>query len=421
MNSRLRALGLVLCFAFPIGGGRAAEIKPEASGAFVYRGIKGWCWTPDQYLTEIPTLRALHLNFLMNCYGSMFTSGPGQPWTNEWWKPMSEARKTAYARVIHECQTNDITFCFALHPQIASVHPLRTGNKEDFEKFFQHYAWAQSQGVHWFSVSLDDVGWGSGGPAAGGQAHARFVNEVLSRLRRRDAGAQMIFCPVPYWGDGTKPDHRDYLEALGRELQPDVYVFWTGDKVAGARITRRAAESYKKIVNHRLFLWDNYPVNDANPTLNLGALSGRDPELCQVIDGYISNPMATQNEINRIPLATCADYACNPSGYEPAASLRRAIARLCTTDGQLQVLGALVAAYPGFLAAGGGTGTNPVREKFKLALKSHETGVVNQLLSETKANLAGLQREFPNQFAATKATLKAEVTWMTAQIPAPVQ
>ena len=51
--------------------------------------------------------------------------------------------------------------------------------------------------------------------------------------------------------------------ALGEALHPDVYLFWTGDGVVISRITRRAAESYRAVVKHRLLLWDKYPVNDA--------------------------------------------------------------------------------------------------------------------------------------------------------------
>ena len=49
-------------------------------------------------------------------------------------------------------------------------------------------------------------------------------------------------------------------------------MFWTGDTFT--RITRAAAESYKKRVKHRLFLWDNYPVNDGQQTLHLGPVTG---------------------------------------------------------------------------------------------------------------------------------------------------
>jgi len=209
---------------------------------------------------------------------------------------------------------------------------------EDIDQYYQHYAWAQSLGVKWFSISLDDVTWGDKGPAAGGADHAKLVNTIFGRLRGNDPQAQMIFCPVPYWGDGTKPDDRAYLEALGKELHPDAYVFWTGDSVVAPRITRKAAESYKGVVKHRLFLWDNYPVNDSAPTMHLGPVVGRDPDLCEVIDGYMSNPLSPQNRINRLPLLTCADYAYNPKMYDPDRSIGQSIVHLAETDAQRNAL-----------------------------------------------------------------------------------
>jgi len=392
---------------------RDASAKP----GFAIRGTKGWLWTPEQYLEEIPTLADLKLNFLMNCYGSMFTSEPGAPWRNEWWLPMTQSRKEAYARIIRSCRDHDITFCFAFHPQLASPRPLDPTSDSDLDQFYQHYAWAQSQGVRWFSVSLDDVSWGSEGPATGGMQHARLVNALFGRLRARDSEAQMVFCPVPYWGDGTNPEHRAYIEALGRDLHPDAYVFWTGDAVVTPRITRRAAESYKSIVRHRLFLWDNYPVNDASPTLHLGPVSGRDPDLGEVVDGYMSNPLASQSRINRIPLATCADYAYNPRAYDPQRSIGQAILRLAKTAAQRRTLEGLVETYPGFLVTGGGTGTNPVRGEFGSLLASEKPSSAPSRFVHRLENLRNrLAQEFPGQFPATEKTVADDLDWMKQQL-----
>ncbi|HEX3720866.1 MAG TPA: beta-N-acetylglucosaminidase domain-containing protein [Verrucomicrobiae bacterium] len=388
----------------------------NAPTGFAYRGIKGWCWTPEQYLEEIPHLREFKMNFLMNCYGSMYTSAPGEPWKNEWWKPMTHERKLAYSRVIEACRENGITFCFAFHPQIFSPRPLNPESAADTDLFFQHYAWAQAQGVHWFSVSLDDVSWDQNGASHGGAIHAKFVNTIFSRLRAKDPSAQLIFCPGPYWGDGRDAKSQPYLEALGKDLHPDVYIFWTGDGVTTQHITLAAAESYKSIIRHRLFLWDNYPVNDGTPTLHLGPLTGRDPGLCKVIDGYISNPMATQNELNRLPLATCADYAVDPLTYNPDRSLQESIDRLATTQPQREVLKSLVALYPGFLATGGGTGANPVRDKFKAMLSAGDKKELQTFIQKAKDAATGLARQFPNEFVNARKTVEADIAWMNQQI-----
>ena len=394
--------------ALPFPEPLAAEQEP----GFKFRGTKGYAWTPEQYLEEIPWLAKFKMNFLMNCYVSMFTSS--HPWKNEWWKPLPDAKKAAYEKVIRACQTNGIIFCFCMNPQLASKRPLNPTHSEDIDQLFQHYAWAQNQGVKWFSVCVDDVNWGGKGPVEAGAEDAKMVNIVLGRLREKDPKAEMIFCPGIYHGDGSSLNDHAYLETLGQDLNPDVYVFWTGDATVTPHITRRAAESYKKAVNHRLFLWDNYPVNDGHPTMSLGPVSGRAPDLCEVVDGYMSNPMETQNEINRIPLATCADYAYNPCDYNPARSIAQAILLFGKTHAQQKVLKELVEAYPGFLFSGGGTGTNPVRNKFeKLAGETDAHAAARQFLQPIEDLFARLTKEFPGQFNDAKKSVAADIAWMS--------
>ena len=53
---------------------------------FVLRGTKGWAWTWDQYLAEIPYLARYEMNFLMSCYTSVFTDPI--KFVNRWWEPL---------------------------------------------------------------------------------------------------------------------------------------------------------------------------------------------------------------------------------------------------------------------------------------------------------------------------------------------
>jgi hypothetical protein len=391
----------------------------KAQPGFKLRGTKGWAWTPEQYLEEIPFLVRYKMNFLMNCYTSMFTSPSNHigGWTNEWWKPLPEWKKEAYAGVIRECRKNDITFCFAIHPQIGSSRPLDPNKTQDIDDLYQHFDWAQGRGVHWFSISLDDVSWTVNGPAACGADHAGLVNTVLNRLRRKDPQAQLIFCPGPYSGDGTNPNDHAYLQSLGRALDAQVYIFWTGNGVVDKSITRKAAESYKSVVQHRLFFWDNYPVNDGNPTMHLGPVNGRAADLCEVMDGYMSNPMAEQNEINRIPLATCADYAYNPWEYDPARSIGQAILTLAKTLPQQQALKDLVETYPGFLVSGGNPGTNPARGEFETLLRANGSRAgAEKLVRRLEDISARLRQEFPGEFNAARRTVDNDVAWMKAKL-----
>jgi hypothetical protein len=212
----------------------------------------------------------------------------------------------------------------------------------------------QSLGVKWFNISLDDI---AQRIDAAGQA--KLVNAVFQRLRSRDPQAQMIFCPTwyagpdgkagesnPRLGTGDTPGVR-YTKELAAKLDPDVYLFWTGPEECSLTITAEEAENYKRLSRHRLFIWDNYPVNDQNPTLHLGPLMGRGPRLAKVADGYISNPLSPQNEANRIPLLTIADYLWNPEAYDPVRSIGQALAHLGQTPEQRSALKDLVELYPG--------------------------------------------------------------------------
>ena len=375
----------------------AAGEKP----GFKLRGIKGWNWSAEQYLEEIPILAKYKMNFLMNCYLSMFTNGK-----NEWWQPIPDEKKEAYAKVIQSCKEHGIEFCFAVHPQLGSPRPMNPSSAEDFKKLWQHYEWAQAQGVHWFCLPLDDVA----------ATVEQFVcaNKLFARLRAKDSKSQLIFCPTEYIGLGGSP----YLAAMATDLHPEIYCFWTGPQCVCTRITRAQAESYKNSVKHRLIIWDNYPVNDGSPTLHLGPITGRDPEPGEVCDGYMANPLCPQNQINRLPLLTEADYAYNPRAYDPQRSIGQAIVHLAAAPAQQQVLKDLVEAYPGMLILGTqSTGDNPVRRQFAGLIHNAEHRDAAIACEQKHIELADrLDKAFPDRFAAARRTVRGDAQWMLDQL-----
>lgn len=388
----------------------------EMCTGFKLRGIKGWNWTTEQYLEEIPVLAGFKMNFLMECDGGLSVAKVRPSLSKEWWNPMSEDRATAYDLVIKACREHEITFCFALHPQLGDRPLIGPDAGENQEAFIQHYLRIQSLGVNWFGICLDGTSWGTAGPSATGTAHARLVNSFYQRLLANDEEARFLFRPVACSGDGTNPEQCAYLKALGATMHPDVMVFWDGDSVVTPRITRVAAESYRNLVKHRLFLWDNYPANDGNQTMHLGPLSGRDPDLFEVVDGYLSNPMHPQSRINRLPLATCADYAFSPTAYNPSRSIGHAICRLGKSADQQQTLKQLVEAYPGFIVSGGGTGTNPLRQRFNQTISQQGETAAAAFISEMKSLSNSLQRYFPSEFPDAEKTLETDLQWMEHKI-----
>jgi hypothetical protein len=381
-------------FPEPLSG---SHVEP----GFKIRGTKGWGWAPDQYLSEIPVVATCRMNFLMNCYLTLYTGSD-----NQWWKPLPTPLRQGLEKVVRACREKGLQFCFAVNPNLGSSRPLDYANEADVESLWQHFEWMQGLGVRWFSISLDDI---STGIDAAGQA--RVVNRIFERLRQADSQAQMIFCPTHYWGIGKESDGKadPYLTTLATELNREVFMFWTGPEVCPRTITKAQAEQYRSAVGHRIILWDNYPVNDRNPALHLGPLTGRATNLCEVLDGYMSNPLAQQNEINRIPLMTCADYAWNPWDYEPGRSVAQAILRQGETGRQRKVLKELVEMYPGFIIEAGegyGPAQNQVLNRFKEILaRRNWRPVADAYLRHFETVRTELARGFPSRYAATKQTL----------------
>lgn len=374
----------------------------EKESGFAFRGTKGWLWKAEQYLEEIPTLVQCKMNFLMVCYGSMVdieNYGWGHPEANRWWEPLPEKKRLAYERVIKECQNHGIEFCFGMNPNLGSKRILDYSSAKDYDDLWQHYEWAQNLGVKWFNISLDDI---THGIDASGQS--KLVNEVFRRLRQNDPNAQMIFTPTHYWGTG---EDDPYLATLADEIHPDVYLFWTGPQVVSASIRREEAQAYRNVVRHRLFIWDNYPVNDGFHTLHLGPVVHRDPDLPEVADGYMANPMHTQNQSNRLPLMTCGDYAYNPHNYDPSRSIAQAIMYLGETREQREALKNLVEFYPGMLVVNHpSTSWNPVREQFlEIMGKPHSYRLALAYLQSFEAMVKQMEKAFPRKFEATRKTI----------------
>jgi hypothetical protein len=377
--------------------------KRNKPAGFSIRGTKGWSWTPQQYLEEIPILSKYHLNFMMNCYLSMFS----QPFNadssvkmkNDWWLPVPDSKEHAYEKIFRECRKYGIAFCFALNPQLASSHPLDPASDKDFEIIWKKYSWAQDNGVRWFCVSFDDVS----GVKVDGIEHARFVNNLLFRLQKKDPGVHMVFCPTYYAGDGTAPGQKKYLEELSQFMDSSVYVFWTGPQVFSQVITSADAQTFKAIVKHKVILWDNYPVNDGNIALHLAPVTGRDKNLYKIIDGYMSNPCFTENEINRIPLFTMADYAFNPEAYNPEKSIGQAIIHQTDVKAKQQVLLELVQLFSSKI---GPSASNTVVDRFcRITALPNSRCIAGSYMVYLNKVQQELKNKFPSFYNAAKHTL----------------
>jgi hypothetical protein len=407
--------------------------RASAKGAvpgFKFRGIKGWAWVPAQYLAEIPVMAKYKMNFLMNCYASLWDLEVHGTWAripsdkpNHWYQPLPEVKKLDFERIVRECQKHGIQFCFSMNPNLSSDRPFDYDNSKDLENLWMHFAWMQGLGVKWFNISLDDIE-----QRIDAVGQAKLLNSILHRLREKDPGAQMIFTPTwyagpdgeagessPRLGTGDTPGVR-YTKELAEKLNPDVYLFWTGPEVCSLTIRDEDAENYRRLSKHRIFIWDNYPVNDQTPTLHLGPLMGRDPRLAKVVDGYISNPLSPQNEANRIPMLTIADYLWNPATYDPARSIGQAVAHLGRSSEQRLVLKDLIELYPGRLVDSSlSTAWDSPRNRFRTILHDGSQAAALDFIKNAEGVSRRMAEFFPNQFVLARQTLDADIAGMQAE------
>lgn len=160
---------------------------------------------------------------------------------------------------------------------------------------------------------------------------AATQTEIMHWVKDRTRAQKLIVCPSYYSDDpgldrffGKRP--ANYLEDLGRLLDPAVEVFWTGEEVCSREYSpghlRRVADQLRR----KLFLWDNYPVNDGarmSPFLHLRAFTGRPASIASQLSAHSVNP-ALQPVLSRIPAASLAECYRLGDRYEYCQAFLRA-------------------------------------------------------------------------------------------------
>lgn len=96
-----------------------------------------------------------------------------------------------------------------------------------------------------------------------------IMNEVSSYLKKISSKnkIRLIFCPTYYSFDpildkcfGKRPD--TYFQEITRELDDDIEIFWTGNRVLSKEITADDINRINNLFGRKVTIWDNYPVND---------------------------------------------------------------------------------------------------------------------------------------------------------------
>ena len=147
--------------------------------------------------------------------------------------------------------------------------------------------------------------------------------EIVAFAVDHSTASRFFMCPSYYSDDlvldrvfGQRPP--DYLNQLGKLLDPAIAVYWTGEEVASREFRLGHLGHISEQLGRKLSLWDNYPVNDGprmSNHLHLRAFTGRPANLGQHVQHHAINP-ASQ------PTLGCIAALTLPRSYDEGDDYR---------------------------------------------------------------------------------------------------
>jgi len=155
--------------------------------------------------------------------------------------------------------------------------------------------------------------------------------EIVHWIAERTSASRLIACPSYYTDDpvldrvfGQRP--ANYLEDLGKGLDPRIELMWTGEEVCAREFSPGHLARVAEQMGRKPFLWDNYPVNDGprmSRHLHLRAFTGRPASVAPHIAAHGINT-ASQAVLSRIPALSLVESYRDGDHYQYLAAFRRA-------------------------------------------------------------------------------------------------
>jgi hyaluronoglucosaminidase len=245
-----------------------------------------------------------------------------------WREPYPDTELEALAAFAQVCRDTNVRFGVGLSPYELFL------NFDDAAKADLSAKLAQldSLGLADLGVFFDDMK-GDLAELAGRQV------EIIHWITDRTRADRVIVCPTYYTDDpvldrvfGQRPDN--YLEDLGRGLDLEIQLMWTGEEVCSREFSPGHLQRVAAQMGRKPFLWDNYPVNDGprmSPHLHLRAFTGRPAAIGREIAAHGINT-ASQAVLSQIPALTLVESYQSGRNYEYLAAFRAAATAVLGPD-----------------------------------------------------------------------------------------
>lgn len=262
----------------------------------------------------------------------------GDPYLRATWRELYGGEDLDNLKdLVETANANHVDFTYALSPGL----DLCYSSDADFNATVAKFEQLRKLGVSSFYIALDDIPlkfhcdsdtqkFTGTNEVPFADAHAYYLNRVQKEyIKAHDGLKDLETVPTNYAGSASDP----YKSEFGKQLDKDIRVQWTGEGVFSDKITVdsvvRADATY---VTDKLFIWDNFPVNDNKPfRLFLNPLTERATDLYKHMIGFTSNPMV-QSYASMIALGNYGDYSWNSPAYNAGDSWTAVIKELAGKD-----------------------------------------------------------------------------------------
>lgn len=288
---------------------------PDLPNRGVVEGFYGTPWSHQVRMSLID----FYGKFKMNTYLYGPKDDPYHSCPN-WRLPYPEKEAQNIKELVQACQKNRVSFVWAIHPG----QDIKW-NEEDYQNLVNKFNLMYDLGVRDFAIFFDDI--------SGEGTNPLRQTELLNRLtddfvKAKGDVSPLTVCPTDYSKLWANPTPQGSLAIYGKNLNPEIKVFWTGDVVC-SDLTPETLEWVNSRIQRPAYYWWNYPVTDYIRNFILqGPVYGLDTSLTpNDVCGVVSNPME-HGEASKLALYGVADYTWNIAGYNPIDSWERGLDEL---------------------------------------------------------------------------------------------
>ncbi|WP_134662248.1 MULTISPECIES: beta-N-acetylglucosaminidase domain-containing protein [unclassified Amycolatopsis] len=275
-------------------------------------GFYGPPWTNDDRVRQIKFLGETKANtYIYSAKDDAYLRA-------QWRDPYPQQELAALGQLVRTANANHVDFTYALSPGVS----ICFSSPQDVAAVKAKFQAVYDLGVRSFSLPFDDISYtkwncagdqaafGAPGQAAAGKAQVSLLNEITKNFVKTHDGVRPLqTVPTEYSDLKDSP----YKTQLRENLDPSVVVQWTGTAVVPPSVTNDEAQQVSTVYGRKVFLWDNYPVNDYEQSagrLLLAPYAHREAGLSKYLNGIVSNPM-NQEAASEVAEFGVADFSWN--------------------------------------------------------------------------------------------------------------